>query len=268
MKNIFLLISVLSLHGMFGQALENKLLLLKNGIISIYDTISKDSIVISSLPVSENWKIGKVSIQNDTLKILTYNNLEYLNFNIDGILQEKIFIVNLSENADVVVQNNRIFDKGNSLVIEIDGGNPIKLKESDLYERYENKTRSDYFSEEGSLYFVENDMKTLYMENCVSESKIDCGYFQPDISSNGEFLICEYRCSKYNGKKQIGESVITEVNVKTKKFNKLNLKGYNPKYSNDGEMILYQNKDEYYIYVKNTNANNPLQGVTQAFWIK
>lgn len=261
MRIVIVFISFLFLQNMQGKGFENYLLLLKEGGISIYDLYKEDSLLTISLTGTGKWNIGKVTKDGEVLNILLHDDEKYIGSNFDKSINEKEFSINLND-LDILFSKERtIIQRDNGLFIE---KGDVKLEERSLYERYLDTNK--YLSEEGDLY-SQGNKKVLFLRGNI-ENKVLCGYYQPDVSNDGERIVCEYRCSKYNGKKQIGKSQITEIEVETKRINKMQLFGYNPTYSEDGRMILYNNTDGCNLYFKDTGKSLHLERVYQAIWIK
>jgi hypothetical protein len=266
MRAIFLFSIFIVVQNIHGQIFtDNSLLILSRNALSIFNTNTNDSLIIKILPSTEKWVIGSASVSNDTVTVLIYASLDYLNFNIDKTLREKELLFHIDNPTKLLEKENRINEIDGELFIISGNRNSMNLNHSNLFERY-NYTR-DVYSIDGDLYLLKDNEKCLFLSRNVV-NKAQCGYFQPVLSFNEKLLICEYQCSKFNGKKQSRGHELIEIEVKTKTITKLHLYGYNPSYSPDGNFILYQNTEGYNLYSKIRNKNLNLKGITQALWVK
>ncbi len=263
MQVIILFISFLFLQNMQGYVFENKLLLLKEEGLSIYDLSKKDDLLIIPLSSAEKWNIGTVTKVEEVINILLHDDERYIiGSNFNKSVNEKEFAIGTKDFKVLFSKERTIVQRDNGLFLEKEGE---RLDEKYLYERYLNNIRC--LSEEGNLYLIQEEEIVPFL-SATTEGKVLCGYYQPDMSNDGKKIICEYQCSKYNGKKQISEKQIVEIHVKTKKVNKIQLFGYSPTYSEDGRVILYKNVDGYNLYFKETKKVLHLEGVSQAIWIR
>ena len=95
-----------------------------------------------------------------------------------------------------------------------------------------------------------------------------CGYYAPDISPDSKYLVCIYECSRYNGKKIVGNIHLIEMNILDRKVKDLEIIGSEPKYSKSGQYILFRSKDGYSIINKTDNYSVlHLPNIVEAYWI-
>lgn len=271
---IFLSMSLFLLNAR-GEKGIDQLILIKKEMIAIYNVQTDEYLNIDSVPKEGNWKIGNVKLKNDTISILLYNELENLIFYPTDFNHSKNTVVNekeytlLRNNLSIVnIKSNKIYKSNGNIIMTTDNDNGILLTLNDYVQRYNYFTSVPYLEIDYSLYYRDKNEDKLFLQR-KKESNLWCGYSRPDISPDKRKLLCNYTCSKYyNIKKVSGIPCLIEIEIENKNITFIGIQGFSPMYSLTGNVILYQDYNNYNLYEKNNEKTTVLEGVTQAIWIK
>lgn len=241
--------------------------------ICLYNVEKKISYTLLELNKDDKYlSIGKITINGDSLKFILYNSVDYAGFSFKKEIHEHEYLY--KDGNCTLFSDNIITNNDNKLYIEsiyYDGVKKI-FKIENLAERYFNKDfRSDSqftpISEDGNIV-IKKDGKIEYLLKSSKIKKDICGYYAPDISPDSKYLVCIYECSRYNGKKVVGNIHLIEMNILDREVKDLEIIGSEPKYSKSGQYILFRSKDGYSIINKTDNYSVlHLPNIVEAYWI-
>lgn len=275
MKYLIFLSMSFFLMNAKGQKEIDQLILIKKGMVTVYNIQTDEYLNIDNVPNEKDWKIGSVKLNSDTIIVLLYNELEYLNFYPTDFNHSKNTVINekeytlLKNNLSIVdIKSNKIYKSNGNLVIKTNDNNSKPLEINDYVHRYNYFKNSPYLVIDYSIYYRDKNEDKLFLQR-KKESNLWCGYSRPDISPDKKRLVCDYSCSKYYNIKKTSEMpCLIEIDSENKNITFIGVQGFSPMYSLTGNVILYRDYNNYNLYEKNNEKTIVLEGVTQAMWIK
>jgi hypothetical protein len=241
--------------------------------ICLYNVNEKASYNLLDLNKNDKYfSIGKITTYGDSLKFILYNSVDYTGFSLKKEIHEREYLY--KEGKCILLSNNIITDNDNKLYIESiypDGSKKVleidNLKDRYFMKNFNLNSNTIFSSEDGNIVMNKDGKPEYLFKSSKSKGNI-CGYYSPDISPDGKYLVCSYECSGYSGKKIVGDINLVEMNMLDRTVKCLGLIGTNPKYSNSGNYILFRSKNGFSIINKNEdNSILHLSDVIEAYWI-
>jgi len=256
---------------------------IKNDIF-LYNVEKNETIKLIS--GDKYFQIGSVSYKEDSIFFTLYYDLSFT-LDTKNIIYEKEYLIKegkcilLAENKirwanDSIPRNleglkfylESVKPNGEKTVSVINGYDTLLMRQS----RDNKYCRSDM---NGNLFIVRDNKKEVLLSSKDKGGGEICGYHSPDLSNDGKYIVCYYACFKYNGKKCTESSNLLEFNVVNGEMKDLGISGSEPRYSQDGNFILYISKGNYkdggYFFCildkKNMNVLVEFSAI-EAYWIK
>lgn len=242
----------------FSQHHINYNLILTNdfstGVISLLDFAKEDTIWLLNIDKTKSWQIDKVELKDNFFMFLIFR--EYYD---KEAKKEKIeinqykYIFNHSSNVNLI----------DSITIsKIDIDSNITLQNSLLKSLFQ----QDVILADSYGNIIYNNENIL--NNSKSKKNIIFSYSDPELSKNGQTILCTFEKSKYSRKNRISSELI-EYDLSAKQFLYHNLSGVCPTYSNDESKILYLDKcGNWIVYDKIIQMPIYQFKSSQAIWIK
>lgn len=224
----------------YAQLTDDRLLIINDEGLCLLDTMGIYPIL--SIENPKEWAFHSVQCDDDDVKVTlkTRHLMEgenlgalFVMFRTDpvGLLSYRDSTISVGDLTftpvnDTRVQSNRMFPVSDWC------GNIYMLDPTNHYTGGFNKVMLD-------------TIEVIPFVPSIKERRYLYGHFLPEISVDGNKILCIDEKSSHGRKKMIEKSQIVEINTKTKEIVQLPIRGTQPMYSRDDNLILF-----YDIYTK------------------
>ncbi|MCQ2975738.1 MAG: hypothetical protein MJ211_13130 [Bacteroidales bacterium] len=264
MKKLLLFIIICCCNIVYAQSGSDVLAIIRNDSLFLYDTDNKITTYLTLLPSVGKWHFTNVEYASGISDVCLCNNDTTLIYRIENNSIVSLSLVNGKRNPLRMVRYYTIED---DIIVEENGREPSVFFKSRI-----NKSATPKNVEKiGERLYHD----TIAILGCPLPRNSREEYNVCDLSPSGDKLIVLYCVTKNCGKKQCIIPVVCEIDINRRSIDRINIKGYNAKYSPSSKYYLYyQTKrfgkdllNVFCVYDSENKENIFLEGVKDAVWI-
>ncbi len=232
-RNFLLFLMIVGSVSIHAQLINDRLLLINDEGLCFFDTAEIHSIITIENP--KVWNFHSVNCDDEIVsvtligpRLMDDNSFSSLLIKIRtnpfSLVSSEDCILSIADSERFAINDAREYSNGLFPV-------------SDWYGNiYMLDTLVDVITRRKVMFGVSEIVPFV---SSIEEGRFLYGYFQPEISIDGDKMLCVYEKSSRNRKRQIDKAQIIEINTKSKEIVPLPIFGISPRYSQNDDLILY-----------------------------